>query len=63
VLKEASLVSESSEGTRNIYRLDPRGLGAIRQWLDGHWAVALDAFKDFADAHADDASSDPENAE
>jgi DNA-binding transcriptional ArsR family regulator len=63
VLKEAGLVSESSEGTRNIYRLDPRGLGAMRQWLDGHWAVALDAFKTFADANSNDDKSDPENAE
>jgi DNA-binding transcriptional ArsR family regulator len=53
VLKEAGLVSETPEGTRRIYRLDPRGIGAMREWLDAHWAAALDAFKDFADEQTD----------
>ena len=49
VLKDAGLVQESSEGTRRIYRVDPRGIGAMRDWLDAHWGSALEAFKDFAD--------------
>ena len=49
VLKEAHLVTETSEGTRRIYRLDPRGIAAMRDWLDQHWSGALAAFKDFAD--------------
>jgi len=53
VLKEAGLVSETPEGTRRIYRLDPRGIAAMRDWLDAHWASALDAFRDFVDEHAD----------
>jgi DNA-binding transcriptional ArsR family regulator len=53
VLKEAGLVREMAEGTRRIYRLDPRGIGAMREWLDDHWARALDAFQDFANAAAD----------
>jgi DNA-binding transcriptional ArsR family regulator len=53
VLKEAGLVIESAEGTRRIYRLDPRGIGAMRDWLDSHWATALDAFKNFVDEQAD----------
>ena len=53
VLKEAGLVRETSEGTRRIYRLDPRGIAAMRDWLDAHWAAALDAFKDFADRETD----------
>jgi DNA-binding transcriptional ArsR family regulator len=53
VLKEAGLVIESAEGTRRIYRLDPRGIGAMRDWLDAHWTTALDAFKNFVDEHAD----------
>jgi DNA-binding transcriptional ArsR family regulator len=53
VLKQAGLVSETAEGTRRIYRLDPRGIGAMRDWLDGHWATALDAFKAFADEQID----------
>jgi DNA-binding transcriptional ArsR family regulator len=49
VLKEAGLVQEVSQGTRRIYSLDPRGIAAMRRWLDAHWAAALDAFKNFAD--------------
>ena len=54
VLKQAGLVRETPQGTRRIYRLDPRGIGAMRDWLEAHWTTALDAFKDFADAQADE---------
>jgi DNA-binding transcriptional ArsR family regulator len=53
VLKEAGLVSETPDGTRRIYRLDPAGIAAIRDWLDARWAMALDAFGDFADRQTD----------
>ena len=53
VLKEAGLVSETPEGTRRIYRLDPRGIGAMRDWLDAHWAGALDAFAQYVEDQAD----------
>jgi DNA-binding transcriptional ArsR family regulator len=49
VLKEAGLVRESRDGTRRIYRIDPRGIAAMREWLDTLWVSALDAFKNFAD--------------
>ena len=49
VLKEAGLVTDEAEGTRRIYRLDPRGIAAVREWLDAQWAQSLAAFKDFAD--------------
>ena len=52
VLKEASLVSDTSEGTRRIYRLDPRGIGAMRDWLDAHWAQTLDTFAQYVDHQA-----------
>lgn len=52
-LKEAGLVSETPDGTRRIYRLDPRGIAAMRDWLDAHWSAALDAFKAFADSEHD----------
>lgn len=45
VLKEAGLVSEEQDGARRIYRIDPHGLGQLRQWLDQFWDVALDDFK------------------
>ncbi len=53
VLKEAGLVSETPDGTRRIYRLDPAGIAAIRDWLDGQWATTLEAFAEFADEQTD----------
>src|SRR5438552_6485671 len=44
VLKEAGLVDDRSEGTRRIYHIDPKGLGAMRAWLDQFWTAALEAF-------------------
>ena len=44
VLKEAGLVDDRSEGTRRIYQIDPKGLGALRAWLDQFWDSALSAF-------------------
>jgi hypothetical protein len=46
-------VTEASEGTRRIYRLDPRGIGQMRDWLDGLWGDALDAFAEYADHETD----------
>ena len=53
ILKEARLVTDEADGTRRIYRLDPRGIAAARAWLDAHWSAALDAFQAFADAEFD----------
>ena len=39
VLKQAGLVSETPDGTRRIYRLDPRGIAAMRERLDAHGAA------------------------
>ena len=50
VLKDAGLAIEEIRGARRLYRLDPRGIGAMRAWLDQHWATALDAFAEAADA-------------
>ena len=50
VLKAAGLVTESTEGTRHIYRIDPRGIGAMRDWLDQYLGDALEAFKAYAEA-------------
>ena len=44
VLKEAALVEVEARGTRRVYRIDPAGLGAVRQWLDRHWERALANF-------------------
>jgi DNA-binding transcriptional ArsR family regulator len=44
VLKEAGLVTDRAEGTRRVYHIDPKGLGAMRAWLDQFWDVALQSF-------------------
>jgi hypothetical protein len=31
-------------GSRNVYRLDPRGFASVRAWLDGFWDDALARF-------------------
>lgn len=43
-LKAAGLVSDHAEGARRIYRIDPNGLAAIRQWLDQFWTATLDSY-------------------
>ena len=53
-LKEAGLVSDHAEGNRRVYRIDPAGLGAIRQWLDRFWDDALAAFKEEAEKHSEE---------
>jgi DNA-binding transcriptional ArsR family regulator len=53
-LKEARLVTDHADGTRRIYRIDPAGLGVLRQWLDRFWDDALAAFKAEADKEAEE---------
>lgn len=45
VLKAARLVRSEAKGARNIYSIDPTGLGQMRAWLDLRWSDALNAFK------------------
>jgi DNA-binding transcriptional ArsR family regulator len=45
VLKKAGLVADRAEGTRRVYYIDPKGLAAIRIWLDQFWDDALVAFQ------------------
>ena len=45
VLKAAGLVADRAEGTRRLYRVDPGGVGAMREYLDSFWDQALTAFK------------------
>src|ERR1700737_3560847 len=44
VLKAAGLVRDVADGTRRVYEIDPKGLGAIRAWLDDMWGDALGRF-------------------
>ena len=45
VLKGAGLVTDVRDGTRRVYRMDPRGIEAMRTYLDRFWDRALAAFK------------------
>src|SRR5882724_6511990 len=45
VLQQAGLVVVRADGTRRLYSVEPRGLEALRRWLDGFWDEALTAFK------------------
>jgi len=45
VLKQAGLVEEHSEGVRRIYSIRREGLAELREWLDGFWSDALEAFR------------------
>jgi DNA-binding transcriptional ArsR family regulator len=53
VLKDAGLVVDRVDGARRIYQLNPAGVEAIRDWLDGFWNEALAAFKRAAEAGED----------
>jgi DNA-binding transcriptional ArsR family regulator len=44
VLKQAGLVLDRAEGTRRIYRVEPSGVAAMREYLDRMWDTALAAF-------------------
>jgi DNA-binding transcriptional ArsR family regulator len=62
ILKAAGLVAETPAGTRRIYRIDPRGLGAMRDWLDDRCGEAVEAFGRGADGGAPTKSSAPSGA-
>jgi DNA-binding transcriptional ArsR family regulator len=52
VLRAAGLVVDEAVGTRRIYRSDPEGLAALRDYLDGFWNRSLHAFKRAAEQAA-----------
>lgn len=52
VLKEAGLVADRAEGARRVYYIDPKGLAAVRRWLDRFWDEALTAFAAEAEAQS-----------
>ena len=53
VLQQAGLVAHDREGTRRLYRLNPRGIEAMRTYLDRFWDRALAAFKAAAEKEVD----------
>jgi DNA-binding transcriptional ArsR family regulator len=49
VLKEAGLVRERREGTRNFYSVNGDGLAEVREYFEELWDEALAAFKEAAE--------------
>src|ERR671923_835829 len=49
VLKEAGLVRERREGTRNYYSVNGDGLAELREYFEQYWDEALAAFKEQAE--------------
>jgi DNA-binding transcriptional ArsR family regulator len=49
VLKQAHLVVDRTQGTRRLYSIDPKGVAALRGWLDQFWDEALAGFKQQAE--------------
>ena len=49
VLREAKLISLQSYGTKNIYKVDQKGVLAMRTYLDTFWEDALGSFKKLAE--------------
>jgi DNA-binding transcriptional ArsR family regulator len=56
VLKDAGLVTERAAGTRRIYRLNPAGIGALRDQLETFWNRALASYKDVVEEPEEDGS-------
>jgi DNA-binding transcriptional ArsR family regulator/uncharacterized protein YndB with AHSA1/START domain len=56
VLKQAGLVRERREGTRNFYRVDGDGLAELRAYFEGFWDETLAAFKAAAESEGGEMS-------
>ena len=48
VLRDAGLVTDSRDGSRRVYRVDPHGVAGMREYLDRFWSDALAAFESAA---------------
>jgi hypothetical protein len=49
-------VIEHAAGTRRIYRLNPSGVGALRDQLDVFWTRALASYKDVVEQPTEERS-------
>jgi DNA-binding transcriptional ArsR family regulator len=56
VLKDAGLVTDRAAGTRRIYRLNPAGMGALRDQLETFWNRALASYKDVVEESREESS-------
>ncbi len=50
VLSDAGLVVATKDGSRRLYRVDPKAIAWMRAYLDRFWSDALAAFEDAARA-------------
>jgi DNA-binding transcriptional ArsR family regulator len=57
VLKQAGLVRERREGTRNFYSVDGDAIAELREYFENFWEEALAAFKEAAEKGAADESA------
>jgi DNA-binding transcriptional ArsR family regulator len=54
VLKDAGLVVDRRAGNRRLYRVDPRGVAALRAYFDRLWDQGLAAYKAAAERPEED---------
>ena len=59
VLKEAHLVTERRDGTRRLYRANPRTMAELRTFLDDFWTSSLERLRDLSEADARNADLSP----
>ena len=45
VLRDAGLVTDTKDGSRRLYRVNPEGVAGMRHYLDRFWSDALSAFE------------------
>lgn len=53
VLHSAGLVTARQQGTRRVYQIDPKGVEAMRTYLDRFWDRALAALKLAAESESE----------
>ncbi len=49
VLKDVGLIRDQKAGNRRIYRIDPDGVAALRDYFQQFWGDALASFKQAAE--------------
>lgn len=50
ILEEAMLVTHQGQGNKNIFRLNPSGFEAAKDWLESFWDSALTRFAELANS-------------
>ena len=50
VLQDAGLVACSERGSQNLYAVRLQGFGAVREFIDSFWDVALSRLEELAQA-------------